>query len=61
VAPVVVVVVGGSEAKQGPGSDLCFSDVFVMVFLNSPHRETPKNLMKQIEKKSVLDFWPNFL
>ena len=28
--------------------------------MNSPHRETPKNVIKKIEKKSVLDFWSNF-
>jgi hypothetical protein len=37
--------VGGSAAKKGPGSDFfrfCFS-----VFLNSPHREMPKNVIKK--------------
>jgi hypothetical protein len=52
--------VGGSEYEKGLGSDLFFRYFFI-VFLNSPHRETPKNVIKKIEKKSVLDFWSNFL
>jgi hypothetical protein len=54
VTPVVGGWVGGSEAKKGPGSDL-FVSIFFMVFLKSPHRETPKNknVIKNIEKKSV--------
>jgi hypothetical protein len=51
--------VGESEAKKGPGSDL-FS-IFFVVFLNSPHRETPKNVIKKIDKKSVWDFVTIFL
>jgi hypothetical protein len=46
--------VGGSEYEKGQGSDLFF-DIFLIVFLNSPHRETPKNVMKQISRKSR--FW----
>jgi hypothetical protein len=38
--------VGGSEAKKGPGSDF-FPQYFSMVVLNSPRRETPKNVMKE--------------
>jgi hypothetical protein len=41
--------VGGSEAKKGLGSDFLFRFFFI-VFLNSPHRETPKNVIKQIRK-----------
>jgi hypothetical protein len=33
---------------------------FFIVFLNSPHRETPKNVIKKIEKQSVLDFFVDF-
>jgi hypothetical protein len=42
--------VGGSEAKKGLGSDLFF-DIFLIVSLNSPHRETPKNVIKQNREK----------
>jgi hypothetical protein len=41
-----------------------WSDFFVrffIVFFNTPHRETPKNVMKRIEKKTVLDFLSIFL
>jgi hypothetical protein len=38
--------VGGSEYEKGLGSNLFFS-IFFIVFLNSPHRETPKNVIKQ--------------
>jgi hypothetical protein len=38
-----------------------FSRDFFIMFLNSPHRETPKNVIKKIEKKSVLDFLSIFL
>jgi hypothetical protein len=46
--------VGGSEAKKELGSDLFFR-YFVIVFLNSPHRETPKNAIKNKSRKSR--FW----
>jgi hypothetical protein len=53
-----------SALKKGPGSD--FPPIFfVVVFLNSPHRETPKNVIKQNRgargKKQVLDFLSIFL
>jgi hypothetical protein len=51
-------VVGGSEAKKGPGSDFC-PDIFYGVF-EVPSPRTPKNVIKEIEKKSVLDFWSIF-
>ena len=47
----------GPKKYQG-WSDF-FRDFFI-VFLNSPHRETPKNVIKKIEKKSVLDFFVDF-
>jgi hypothetical protein len=50
--------VGRSEAKKGPGSDLfrfCF-----MVFLISPHRETPKNVIKENREKVGLGFSKRF-
>jgi hypothetical protein len=50
----------GDPLEKGQGSDLFFRYFFI-VFLNSPHRETLKNVIKKIEKKSVLDFWSNFL
>jgi hypothetical protein len=49
-------VVGSSEAKKVPGLVRFFSRCFI-VFLNCPRRETPKNVIKEIEKKSVLDFF----
>jgi hypothetical protein len=55
--------VGGSEAKKGLGSDLFFR-YFVIVFLNSPHRETPKNAIKKSRKSRFWIFgrivWENF-
>jgi hypothetical protein len=33
---------------------------FFIVVLNSPRRETPKNVINKIEKKSVLDFFVDF-
>jgi hypothetical protein len=50
----------GSEHEKGIGPDL-FSRHFFIVFLNSPYREAPKNVINKTEKKSVLDFWSNFL
>jgi hypothetical protein len=44
---------GGSEAKKGPGSDF-----FV---LKSPHRETPKNVIKQNRENLGLAFIVDFL
>jgi hypothetical protein len=43
--------VGGSEAKNGLGSDF-FPDVSLVVFLNSPHRETPKRRDKKKSRKN---------
>jgi hypothetical protein len=48
----------GSEAKKGPASDLFVH--FFMVFLNSPHRETPKNVINKIEKKIGFGFFVDF-
>jgi hypothetical protein len=50
----------GQSTKKGWGQ-ICFFDIFLIVFLNSRHRETPKNVIKKNRKKSVLDFWSNFL
>jgi hypothetical protein len=47
--------VGGSAYEKGLGSDLFFRYVFI-VFLNSPHRETPKNVIKQIREKIGFGF-----
>jgi hypothetical protein len=47
--------VGGSEAKSGLGSDLFF-DIFLIVFLNSPHRETPKNVINKNREKIGFGF-----
>jgi hypothetical protein len=53
---------GGSEygKEKEMGSDFFF-DLFFIVFLNSPHRETPKNVIKNNREKSVVAFWPIFL
>jgi hypothetical protein len=50
----VTPVVGGSEYEKGLGSDLFFS-IFLIVFLNSPYRETPKNVIKKKSRKRR--FW----
>jgi hypothetical protein len=42
-------LVGSSEAKKVPGLVRFFPDFFI-VFLNSPHRETPKNVIKKSRK-----------
>jgi hypothetical protein len=44
-----------AEASDCPAVPSFFY-IFSVVFLNSPHRETPKYVDKKIEKKSVLDF-----
>jgi hypothetical protein len=46
--------VGGSEYEKGLGWGLFFRYFFI-VFLNSPHRETPKNVIKIFSRKSR--FW----
>jgi hypothetical protein len=51
--------VGGSEAKKDLGSDLFFRYVFI-VFLNSPHRETPKNVVKKNREKIGFGFLVDF-
>jgi hypothetical protein len=51
--------VGGSEYEKGLGSDFFFS-IFFIVFLNSPHRETPKNVIKQIREKVGFRFLVDF-
>jgi hypothetical protein len=53
-------VVGGWVRGQRRTRVSFFPDFFKIVFLNSPHRETPKNVINKIEKKSVLDFWSIF-
>jgi hypothetical protein len=50
----------GQSTKKDWGQ-IYFFDIFFVVFLSSPHRETPKSVIKKIEKKSVLGFWSNFL
>jgi hypothetical protein len=46
----------GQSTKKDWGQ-IYFFDIYFIVFLNSPHRETPKNVLICFEKKSVLDFW----
>ena len=48
---------GGQKSTRA--GQIFFRDFFI-VFLNSPHRETPKNVIKKIDKKSVLDFFVDF-
>jgi hypothetical protein len=45
---VTPVVGGWVRGRKGPGSDLFFG-YFCVVFLNSPRRETPKNVIKKID------------
>jgi hypothetical protein len=54
---VVGWFLGGQKSTRI--GQIFFRDFFI-VFLNSPHRETPKNVIKKIEKKSVLDFFVVF-
>jgi hypothetical protein len=54
-------VVGGWVRVRKRDGVRFVSSIFFIVFLDSPHRETPKNVIKKIEKTSVLDFWSNFL
>jgi hypothetical protein len=51
-------LVGSSNAQKVRAGQILLS--FFVVFLNSPHRETPKNGKKQIEKNTVLDSPPDF-
>jgi hypothetical protein len=52
-------VVGGSEYQKGLGSDLFFRYFFI-VFFNSPHQETPKNVIKQNQEKVGFGFLVEF-
>jgi hypothetical protein len=59
---VTPVVGGWVRVRKRTRVRFIFFSIFFIVLLNSPHRETPKNVIKKkIEKKSVLDFWSNFL
>jgi hypothetical protein len=51
--------VGGSEYEKGLGPDFFFR-LFFVVFLNSPHRETPKNVIKQFREKVGFGFLIEF-
>jgi hypothetical protein len=46
--------------RDGVRFIIYFPDIFLMVFLNSPHRETPKNVIKKIEKKIGFGFLVDF-
>jgi hypothetical protein len=53
---------GMSEAKKGLGSDLFFFRYFFYRVFELPSpSNAQKRDKKKFEKKSVLDFWPNFL
>jgi hypothetical protein len=47
----LVTLVGSSAAKKVPGLVR-----FFVVFLNSPHRETPQNVIKTNREKPALEF-----
>jgi hypothetical protein len=51
----------GQWPKKDQGSD--FPPFLLMVFLNSPHRETPKKkkVIKKNQKNRFYNFWSNFL
>jgi hypothetical protein len=49
---------GGSEAKKGPGPD--FLEIFFVVFLNSPHGETPKNAIPKKSRKNGFESFVDF-
>jgi hypothetical protein len=51
--------VGQSRGQKRPVLDL-FLNIFLIVLLGSPHRETPKNVMKKIEKKIGFGFFVDF-
>jgi hypothetical protein len=51
--------VGGSEYEKGLGSDL-FVNIFLIVFLSFPHRETPKNVINKFREKVGLGFLVEF-
>ena len=50
----------GQRPKKEQGQ-ICFFDIFLMVFLNSPHREAPKKRDQKNREKMVLDFLSIFL
>jgi hypothetical protein len=54
-------VVGGWVRGQKRTRVRFFFRYCFIVLLNSPYRETPKNVIKKIEEKLVLDFWSNLL
>jgi hypothetical protein len=54
---VVGWFLGGQKSTRA--GQFFFRD-FLIVFLNSPRRETAKNVIKKIEKKSGLDFLVDF-
>jgi hypothetical protein len=50
--------VGGSEYEKGMGSELFFD--ILIVFLNSTHRETSKNVIKENREKNGFGFLVEF-
>jgi hypothetical protein len=49
----------GQSTKERDGVRF-FSDIFLIVFLNSPHRETPKNVIKKNREKIGFRFLVDF-
>jgi hypothetical protein len=56
---VAPVVDGWVRVRKRDGVRF-FGDMLFFVFLNSPHRETPKNVIKKIEKKIGFGFFVDF-
>jgi hypothetical protein len=50
----------GQSTKKDWGQ-IYFFDIFLIVFLNSPHQETPKNVIKKIREKVIFGFLVEFL
>jgi hypothetical protein len=59
---VTPVVGGWVRVRKRVGVGFIFPIFFLIVFLNSAHRETPKNVIKRIQgkKKSVFGFLVEF-
>jgi hypothetical protein len=49
--------VGGSEAKNGLGSDEICEGSFFIVLLNSPHRETPQKDLSYKDNREKKRLW----
>jgi hypothetical protein len=61
--PVTLVVGGWFRGQKRTKVGFFFRDLFFIVFFTSPHRETPKNVIKKVlELEAVgFGFWAEFL